>query len=1241
MTFMLKETGTRRDPPALTEQVPTYGEQFRAQFGASQIEQDAWSKSNRVRREVRDELSAALESFQIPEDPNRRQNARTGKSREFRERALLEQVEFRAAEDPERFKDLPKTPEEFRAEVNRRLLQEYEGLIGTAEAGPADRIGARTLGTLASGAADEATILTLPLGAGAGSMARVIAVEALAGAGGEVFMLPRQFRMAERLGIDDPNVPLQLGIAAATGGILGGGLIGAGRYLTYRQGKAAAVAEGRPEGQDPIEYERAVEEAEDQLRRGDPPAPEKPAPTGRPPAMSDFDFSARGNASPNGNRVGYVFGRLLELGYEPHIAAGLTGNLMQESGAGLHTAAVGDNGNAFGMGQWNGPRRRAYLAFARKSGKPPEDLDTQIAFLDLELRTTESAAMEQIRQAPDAQTAARIASEKFWRPGVPHLTNRMQFARSLADQFEAGQIPRYNGKAPLPASDVPQITGPTSRGYTGEGSVTAGDDLTIDVSYQVVDASILRQASGDLQPRDRSRAASDEQIAELAARLDPIRLMPSPEADRGAPIVAPDDIIESGNGRVRAIQRAAERYPDRFQAYVDQIKAAGFEVPEGVTTPVLIARRTTDLDLPGRQRFVRQANSSAVARMSATERAAADARAIDEDTVRLFEPGQSMNAAANRAFVTRALKSLPQAERNALFDSTGALNREGTQRLSQALFARAYDAPDILARFTETDAGEFRSLLDALSMAAPEWAALRADVAAGLVKPEMDITPFVLDAMRTIAAARDIAAREGGSAAAVLDELLDQVDLLEGALAPLTVALVRKFAPGGRAVAAERTAAFLTRYAAEARKVGTTEAGLLGDGPDVADVLRAIDRETFADLEDIGRPMARETPDPGRAGISAAELERFDDGAQGPDLQDANAQSIRELTEQAERGAPALTDVSDPVAFDRDLRMSQPFDDLDGLYRLAGETQTELEAIGRAISDELGVEFKSSGLKKRATAEEKMQRKRYSSPRQITDIARGGFVARSADEADRIVARLAEVADVVDEGWTVKPSGYFDRKVILRGSNGVLAEVQIWADKLLEAKNSSGHKLYQQSRSLTDDVAIAELDAQQAALYSAAIEASDPSFAALAGSSNSPKVVANFDLSAAKSGTTDPELNTSRASTGSQSAPGSSNANASEGETRTAGRPSQSANTNDVMGNTSSANISADGADGNTLPDLGAVREEFDLAGVDLREISFEDDNGVMVSMADYLDDLEQDATLKAAVDACTLGRAS
>ena len=145
------------------------------------------------------------------------------------------------------------------------------------------------------------------------------------------------------------------------------------------------------------------------------------------------------------DRVTHAFNRFTQAGVPREVAAGLVGNLMQESGAEIDPAAVGDNGNAFGAAQHNGPRRHALFAFADAKGVDPTDFDAQIDFILHEGKTTEKKAWDAILAAPDAASAARIASERFWRPGTPHVERRVGYANSVYERL-ASQTPASETK---------------------------------------------------------------------------------------------------------------------------------------------------------------------------------------------------------------------------------------------------------------------------------------------------------------------------------------------------------------------------------------------------------------------------------------------------------------------------------------------------------------------------------------------------------------------------------------------------------------------------------------------------------------------------------------------------------------------------------------------------------------------------------------------------------------------------
>jgi len=147
---------------------------------------------------------------------------------------------------------------------------------------------------------------------------------------------------------------------------------------------------------------------------------------------SDYQAAFGGSGGGSPDNALYAANFFIERGVPPHIAAGLVGNIMQESGPNINPTAVGDNGNAFGAFQHNGPRRIQLMQWAEANGMDPSVFDTQLEFAWYEMQTSERAAFNAIMQAQTAEEAARIASERYWRPGTPHMERRIGFSREVA-----------------------------------------------------------------------------------------------------------------------------------------------------------------------------------------------------------------------------------------------------------------------------------------------------------------------------------------------------------------------------------------------------------------------------------------------------------------------------------------------------------------------------------------------------------------------------------------------------------------------------------------------------------------------------------------------------------------------------------------------------------------------------------------------------------------------------------------
>ncbi|MBR9766042.1 MAG: hypothetical protein GYB53_21625 [Rhodobacteraceae bacterium] len=954
--------------------LPSWTERVELQYRIDRRTTDSFGKQ---KAEFEHDLLTEMQEAIGPDTPIRTRTRSSDKRfRLERDQAAARVAELRGFE-PATFDRLPASAEEFDAEVERRRRAEFEEFMELQGNAPEGAWFPELVGSLGAGARDEYTLLTLPLGgfSGAGAKlgfgalaARTALSEGAAGALGEYVSLPDQREAALDLGLPAPEAAKQVATAAALSaglGVAGAGIAhGLTRGADYLRTRGEARAEQLRQDDRALDHMVGVEQAAAELadRRMAAEAARQEgqgvANPGQPLAMSDFDFSPAGNASPRDNRIGYVFGRLLERGMQPHIAAGWIGNFMAESGPGLDPFALGDNGNAFGIAQWNGPRKRALEAFAQARGKPASDLDTQIDFLFHELETSEAGAWAQIQGARTAAEAAELVSTKFERPGIPALPRRRGHAVEVMNQYQGGEVPRWRGAStPVGGQGAAAGSAPTtyqtSRPYTRSGEVSVGDGMRVEVEYQVVDLSTLRQASGDLQPRDRSRATSDAWVAETAANLDPARLMDGPEADRGAPLVGPDNVIESGNGRARAIERAYELGYDRAQAYRRQIEArTGQPIPEGIERPVLIARRTSELDPDARRRLVVEAQDSGVARMNATERAGIGQRALTHDALEAYDPKAELGSARNRDFARAFIGNFPRSERNAFLSAEGRISSDGIRQLRDALFARAFPDPDILARYVEAERGELRSLMDAMAEAAPDLARLRAAIDADVVAAEFDITPFVIDAARLIMLARETAAETGAGVAGVLEDLLADVDLFLGdRVAPLTRALVRKFMPGGRQASKGAIADFLTRYAREAMVIGRT-GGDLVDRATPADALRRIDPDTFGDLDELGEPAPRAAPVGDAPDLRTMPDGAYDQGAASREAAASDLQAERDLRDvvaaAARDDATGGAALSEQDVADADLRAEiESFrqSGLDLSYEDANGTRISLQQV--------------------------------------------------------------------------------------------------------------------------------------------------------------------------------------------------------------------------------------------------------------------------------------------------------
>ena len=363
-----------------------------------------------------------------------------------------------------------------------------------------------------------------------------------------------------------------------------------------------------------------------------------------------------------------------------------------------------------------------------------------------------------------------MKEERFTRGETPAYRRMAQLNAAVQDDLERAAIGAANDDAAAVAAGTLSPDDTVAARVQAIGAPSTGSSIytpsgrQVDVGYEVVEASTLVGSNTpdmrpnpayrrDLQPRDRTRAASDAQIARLARELEPERLGPSTTASDGAPVVGPDGMIESGNARVLGIRRAYQENGDAARRYRGYLADQGYDTA-GMKEPVLIRRRKTDLDDADRVRFAQEANASTSMAMSASERAASDASRVDDDLIGLFRGGD-VSDPANRDFVRAFLRKVPErGEEGSFVTSDGALSLDGVQRMRNALLQSAYDDGGLVGAMTDVGDENIRAFGRALSDISGDVARLNAGIKAGRVDAVSDLSRPLAEAARIVQDAR-------------------------------------------------------------------------------------------------------------------------------------------------------------------------------------------------------------------------------------------------------------------------------------------------------------------------------------------------------------------------------------------------------------------------------------------------------------------------------------------------------
>jgi hypothetical protein len=471
--------------------------------------------------------------------------------------------------------------------------------------------------------------------------------------------------------------------------------------------------------------------------------------------------------------------------------------------------------------------------------KPPaktrilEAKETPVVALQKWDAMSEAERFELARSAGWASRTAAKMSRQKWSELSPAAQNVMPRKGRL-------EPPKATEKPPV--KPAPALTGKTTTVKTERGTA-------IETQYAVVEAENLITSHDtalkvnpdypkELQPRDRARPASRDQIARMIGWLEPEFLGESPKAAEGAPIVGPDMVVESGNARIITLKSVYDQKHDNAAKYREWLKANAqrfglkSEDLENVKNPVLVRVRQSDID---RVQFVKEANEQAVAAMSASEQAFADADKITGGILDLFVPHEEGNVIHRgnwdfiRSFMDQVVGS---AERGRYMTADGSISQDGANRIRNAIFARAYGDPAALAKLAESTDSNIRNITNAMLNAAPKLAKLKEGIEKGSLY-DLDLTGDIAAAANKLSTLRE----QGLS----VERYLAQGALFGEELSPLAKDILQVFDEHKRS--GKKLASFLLAYAERVETMGDPRQTTLFETrpvPTKAEVLDAV-----------------------------------------------------------------------------------------------------------------------------------------------------------------------------------------------------------------------------------------------------------------------------------------------------------------------------------------------------------------------------------------------------------------
>ena len=398
---------------------------------------------------------------------------------------------------------------------------------------------------------------------------------------------------------------------------------------------------------------------------------------------------------------------------------------------------------------------------------------------------------------------------------------------------EPQEKPELKNTADIVYGNLSEVTTERGTKVSTRFAIVDGDDL---ISSHDTNLRVNEDYPQELQPRDRTRKSSDEQINKIIAHIKPEFLGESPKASDGAPIVGKDMVVESGNGRVIALLRGYEHNRKGITTYNewlnDNAETFGLsqEDIDSVERPILVRVRQSQID---RVQFTREANEQTVASMDATGQAKVDAEKLTGHLLDIFSPtedGEIINP-SNQQFISEFMgKAVGAADRGKYIAKNGSISQDGVRRIKNAVFAKAYGDSQAIEKLAESTDNNVKNITNAMLIAAPKLAQVKDLINNGKLYP-LDITSDIADAMNMLSHLREIGQE--------VELYLMQINAFGDELSPIGKDILHVFDHYKRST--KKITAILNQYADAVELIGSPDQVSMFDleVPTKADVLQA------------------------------------------------------------------------------------------------------------------------------------------------------------------------------------------------------------------------------------------------------------------------------------------------------------------------------------------------------------------------------------------------------------------